>query len=136
MSFNNHVSPTWGGLRLALPSGLLFEGRVVMLIGTHSRWRVHLTPGEDTTVLREQCERIMEALLDIEEDSGLVNSAAVSLDLGELLVEIDLAVQADDIEEGARIVDEAIKSAIAMAGGTILGGQSERLEKHAELIPA
>lgn len=107
-----------------------------MLIGTHSQWRVHLTQGEDTTVLREQCERIMEALLDIENEGGFVNSAAVSLDLGELLVDIDLAVEADDIEQGALIVDEAIKRAIAMAGGTILGGQSERLEKHAELIPA
>jgi hypothetical protein len=106
-----------------------------MLIGTHSRWHVRLHPGETAESIRTQAEGVMEALLDLEEKEGQINSAAVSVDLAEMLVEIDLAVEAADLEEGQRIVDDAIRRAVAMGGGNVLDAH-EVVGKSAELIPA
>lgn len=108
----------------------------MLMIGTHSRWQVRLAPGDDAEVVRRQAEGVMGALLDIEEQEKRINSAAVSVDLGTLTVEIDLAADADDFEEAQRLVDAAIKQAISVAGGRVLAEHVHPVEKSAELIPA
>jgi hypothetical protein len=107
-----------------------------MLFGTHSRWHVRLHPGEDAETVTQQAEGIMEALLDIETKEGLINSAAVSVDLGAMLVEIDLAADADSLDEAQQLVDDAVRRAVVMAGGNVLSGQAQMVERSAELIPA
>ncbi|GEP38586.1 hypothetical protein NPS01_22490 [Nocardioides psychrotolerans] len=110
-----------------------------MMIGTESKWRMVALPGETRDDIRDSCDRVMEALLDIEEQEGRVHSAAVSLDLGQMRLTIEIAVDAETIDEAVAIVDDATSRAMS-AGGHRPGDPAEYpelVEKHAEvLVPA
>lgn len=104
-----------------------------MMIGTESAWNMVALPGETKDDIRASCDRIMVALLDIEDQEGRVHSAAVSLDLAEMRLVIELAVNADSIDEAVAIVDDATSRAIA-AGGHHRADLPQLVEKSAKVL--
>ncbi|MGH3446194.1 MAG: hypothetical protein ACRDQA_31515 [Nocardioidaceae bacterium] len=96
---------------------------------THSEFRVVC---DDPKELLPECDRLMGALLDLETDS--VNSAAVSVDIGRGIMEIELAAEAPDLNEALSQVDQTITEAISLTGGSLVKNPPEMVEKRGELL--
>lgn len=95
--------------------------------------------------LDTQTDRLMDELLDIEENTGIISDSTVSAALRDRTVEIAVTVHSDGIEEARRLGSEFIKQAIEAAGGQMIdetpSNQSDdaqyRLERaEQELLPA
>ena len=105
---------------------------MTMMVGTTSTWSMKLLPGETLEEAEASMDRVMDALLDIEEAERQVHSAAVSVNLADMTVEIDLAVDCDDLDDAVALVDDAIRRALQAAGHRLNTGA--RLRKHAEVL--
>jgi len=103
------------------------------MIETSVSWRITPPIGQPREETLAHCDRVMEALLDLEEAEGQVHSAAVSLDLSQMIVTIDLAAETDDVLMAERWATDALRRSVARAGGNITG--AHLLGRRAELIP-
>lgn len=79
--------------------------------------------------------RLMTELLALER-VGSVADSAVSLDLDNRRVEIEVIGLGPSFDEAAETADAAIRSAIHAAGGATPGWVVVTQEKHAELVDA
>jgi len=87
----------------------------------------------------EQCDRLMEALVDLEDD--YVHSSAVSADIGQGLVLVEVYISADDMDEASAAAHNRVQQALRVVGidaGTGPGPSTygQTVERRVELVPA
>lgn len=95
-------------------------------IGLRASFNLKPATGEvEEAHLQEHVWQVMDELLKLEEMAdSCVHSAAVSLDLEAMTVDIELAGSGDTYAEAESHIDSAIRSAIHAAGGYTPGWPS------------
>jgi hypothetical protein len=71
----------------------------------------------DPEALREECDRLMEALLDMEASGCKIGDAAVAADFGRGIVELSLTATGDDFEAAEACAWASFRAAIHKIGG-------------------
>lgn len=89
-----------------------------------------------STELESVCGSIMDALMDIEAGGNGTMDAAVSVDLGTKLVDIELIARADTYAAAEALADSTVRAAIHAAGGGTGGWQYTPSVHLTELAPA
>lgn len=105
-------------------------------VGVHGIFRVHGTTPEE---LERDCKVIMDTLLALEKCDGNVSDGAVSTDLAERIVEIEVVGHGQTFEQARRNAESAVRSAIHKTGGGTSGIVSDNFATqalNAELVDA
>jgi hypothetical protein len=104
---------------------------VAVTISTHGEFVVSADAGEDVDA---HTDRVMEALLALEDDN--LTDSAVGVDLGTGLVEVEVTARGETFEDAVATADAAIRTAIHAAGGSTPNWRVTQVAQHAELLPA
>lgn len=98
-------------------------------------FRLSARAASDETTVVAQLDRVMAELLGIEQSGGSIRDAAVSLDLTEATVMIELLSTAADFETASGLAEGALREAIAAADG-LQPTWATKVQQQAELISA